>query len=342
MTAHFTVVEAGLLTTIQDFGRYGWQRFGISTSGAMDPLALATANALVGNPAGTAALEITLAGPVLDCVGGDVRIALIGADFNLTIDGKPKACGESIDVRSGQRVAIGGARDGARAVLAVSGGFKITPQLGSFSTHARSALGGLNGGPVRQGDILPFARPGLPQAAHLRSASHESPLPEPPFRVLLGPQDDSFTPEAISAFLSATYKITPSSDRMGCRLEGPDVIHAKEAGIVSDGAVFGSVQIAGNGQPIILLADRQTTGGYPKIATVISADRPRLAQLRPGQQLRFQAIEEHEAVRLAKEFSWQIDHARDSLTEMSSTAHLTSEHLLANNLIDGMVSAFDG
>lgn len=341
MSAHLEIVEPGLATTVQDFGRRGFQRFGISASGVMDPIALATANALVGNKAETAALEITLAGPTLTCAGADIRIAVAGANFAVSIDGRPVSSHETHDLRAGQRLSIGTAPDGARAVLAVSGGFQVTPMLGSVSTHSRSQLGGLDGGPLRTGDRLPLAFPGLPAQPHLMVSPAHRRRAQGPVRVLLGPQDDAFSTEGIATFLASDYTITALSDRMGCRLEGPRVQHAGAVGIVSDGTVFGSIQIPGNGQPIILLADRQTTGGYPKIATVISADLPRLAQLRPGERVRFEAVEEDVAVKLARDMREQIRRIDASLIEIQRTAAPTSDHLLACNLIDGFISAFD-
>ncbi|MBR0827728.1 biotin-dependent carboxyltransferase family protein [Bradyrhizobium manausense] len=340
MSAHLEIIEPGLATTIQDLGRRGLQRFGISASGVMDPIALATANALVGNATDTAALEITLAGPVLTSVGADIRVALAGADFSISIDGRPVTSHESHDLMAGQRLAIGTARDGARSVLAVSGGFAIAPMLGSLSTHSRSQLGGLNGGPLRKSDRLPLAVPRLPASPHLMVSPAHRRRAQGPVRVLLGPQDDAFGAEGLATFFGSEYAVTALSDRMGCRLEGPRIQHAGAVGIVSDGTVFGSIQIPGNGQPIILLADRQTTGGYPKIATVISADLPRLAQLRPGEHLRFQAIEEDDAVKLARAVRQQIDRIGDALIEVHGGG-LTSEHLLASNLISGVISALE-
>jgi biotin-dependent carboxylase-like uncharacterized protein len=341
MSAHLEVIEPGLATTIQDLGRHGWQRFGISASGAMDTVALAVANALVGNPANTAALEITLAGPMLACTGGDIRVALAGADFAMTIDGRQVGGHETHDLKAGQLLSIGSARDGARAILAVSGGFQINPMLGSVATHARSLLGGLNGGPLRKGDLLPLATPGLPTGPHLMLSPAHRIRAAGPIRVLLGPQDDAFGAAGIGTFLTSEYAVTALSDRMGCRLDGPRVAHAGAVGIVSDGVVFGSIQIPGNGQPIILLADRQTTGGYPKIATVISADFPRLAQLRPGERIRFQAIEEDAAIALARALRRRLDRIADSLIEIHRNVVPSCEQLLASNLISGMISALE-
>ncbi|SFJ19154.1 biotin-dependent carboxyltransferase family protein [Bradyrhizobium sp. cf659] len=341
MSFYLEIVEPGLATTLQDLGRRGFQRYGISASGAMDSIALATANALVGNKAEMAAVEITLAGPTLTCAGADVRFALAGADFAIGIDGRPVSSYETHDLKAGQRLSIGTARDGARAILAVSGGFQVTPMLGSVSTHSRSQLGGLDGGPLRAGDRLPLAAPGLPARPHLMVPPTHRRRAQGPVRVLLGPQDDAFSPEGIATFFASDYTVTALSDRMGCRLEGPRVQHAGAVGIVSDGTVFGSIQIPGNGQPIILLADRQTTGGYPKIATVISADLPRLAQLRPGERVRFEAIEEDVAVKLAREMHERIKRIDVSVIEIQRAATPTSDHLLACNLIDGVVSAFD-
>ncbi|MBR1132048.1 biotin-dependent carboxyltransferase family protein [Bradyrhizobium iriomotense] len=341
MSVDLEIIEPGLSTTLQDLGRRGFQRFGISASGVMDPIALATANALVGNKLETAALEITLAGPTLTCTSAEIRFALAGADFAVAIDGRPVSSHETHDLKAGQRLSIGTARDGTRAVLAVSGGFQSAPILGSVSTHSRSQLGGLDGGPLRAGDRLPLAAPGLPARPHLMVSPAHRRRAQGAVRVLLGPQDDAFSAEGIATFFASDYTVTALSDRMGCRLEGPRVQHAGAVGIVSDGTVFGSIQIPGNGQPIILLADRQTTGGYPKIATVISADLPRLAQLRPGERVRFQAVEEDVAVQLARDMRERIRRIDASLVEIQRTAAPTSDHLLACNLIGGVISAFD-
>ncbi len=281
--------SCGPATSIQDRGRFGWQRYGIASSGAADPLALAAANALVGNPLDTAALELMLLGATLETVDAPARLALAGAAMPLTIDGVPQADHTSFVLAPGRRLTIGPARTGVCAVLAVEGGFDLVPALGSHSLHARAGLGGLSGRTLRGGDTLPL----LKAAPTARGEAALPPLPvalDRPLEVVLGPQDDHFTPQGIATFLGSPYIVTAEADRMGYRLAGPHIAHAGDFNIVSDGIVAGSVQVPGSGQPIVLLADRQTTGGYPKIATVASADLRLLAQRRPGDAVRFAAV----------------------------------------------------
>jgi biotin-dependent carboxylase-like uncharacterized protein len=236
----------------------------------------------------------------------------------------------------GQSLQVGHARTGTFAYLAVAGGFAVAPQLGSLSLHLRSRMGGLNGAPLAAGDILP-CRPEA-QAGDLVHLAAGIPDEAGPIRVMLGPQDDYFTPEAIRTFLESEFTITPQADRMGFQLGGPRLEHAKGFNIVSDGIVDGHIQVPGSGQPIILMRDRQTTGGYPKIATVISADLPRLAQMRPGSALRFRAVERAEAVAAARRLKEWIASLPRALQPVR--VDLTSEHLLSRNLIGGAVDAF--
>jgi len=299
-TPGLRLVEAGLGTSLQDLGRRHFQRFGISESGALDAPALRLANALLGNEPGTAALEITLSGPVIDIEAERVRLALVGADFPVTLNGQALRTGRSFEAQRGDRLVIGLARQGARAYLAVAGGFAAAPTLGSLSTHSRSRLGGLDGGYLKAGDRLALTSGAAGEGPQL--ALPALPAPEAAkLRVVLGPQDDFFTDEGIETFLSARYQVSPRADRMGYQFEGPAIAHAKGFNIVSDGIVNGSIQVPGNGQPIVLLADRQTTGGYPKIATVIEADLPILAQLRPGESIGFTAVTADEAEEIVLE-----------------------------------------
>jgi biotin-dependent carboxylase uncharacterized domain len=336
MTA-LLVKSCGPMTSLQDHGRGGYQRFGVSPSGAMDRRGLALANALVGNPPWTAAIEFVLLGGTLTASGGDLHIAHAGADCALTVDGRPVPPRSTAILRDGQTAEIGSARSGTFAYLAVAGGFSIPPQLGSLSLHLRSRMGGLDGRPLRANDRL-----------ECREASHSGPqLHHPadiaqddgPIRVMLGPQDDYFTPEAIRVFLESEFIVSPQADRMGFQLTGPTLAHAKGFNIVSDGIVEGHIQVPGSGQPIILMRDRQTAGGYPKIATVISADLDRLAQVRPGSPVRFRAVERGEAVAAARAFNTWVEALPAALVPVRSTP--TTEDLLAANLIDGAVHALD-
>jgi biotin-dependent carboxylase-like uncharacterized protein len=287
------------MTGLQDFGRFGWQRHGVATSGAMDRLALAAANALVGNAPGTAAIEFILFGGEFVVEGGSARIAVAGAPALVTLADEPVATMTSLTIGPGQTLAISSVQTGVYVYLAVAGGFALEPQLGSVSLHARARIGGFHGRPLRAGDRLPLK--------DMEAASSDElaldPLgldPDAPIRVVLGPQDDHFAAAGIDTFLSAAYRVSPEADRMGYRLTGERIEHASGYNIVSDGLVAGSVQVPGTGEPIVMMADRQTTGGYPKIATVISPDLSILAQRRPGAPVRFQAVDIAEAQRLAR------------------------------------------
>jgi len=297
------VLDPGLLTTVQDAGRKGWARYGIPPSGPLDTAAFAAANALVDNPPDAAALEITLAGPTLR-VSRECLIAVCGADFELWVGTLPVPLWHAVYVRAGRLITFGVRRSGARAYLAISGGIALPPFLGSRSTYLPGGFGGLDGRALRAGDRLPLgvmrARD-LPQGAGRVWPVQRRPpyTPQPTLRVLLGPQDDAFTAEGLATLLNSAYRITPQADRMGARLQGPTVAHRGLAGVVSDGVVVGSVQVPPDGQPIVMLADHQTTGGYPKIATVLRADLPLLAQCLPGHYVRFAAVTLTEAQRVA-------------------------------------------
>ncbi len=329
------VKACGPMTSLQDHGRAGYQRFGVSPSGAMDFRSLAVANALVGNPPDAAGIEFVNLGGAFTCAGGDMRIALVGADCTLTIDGAQIPAQTSVLLKEGQTAQVGHARSGTFAYLAVAGGFAVEPQLGSLSFHLRSRLGGLNGSPLKAGDRLPCdagAQAGEPMHLPVDLRGGEDPI-----RVMLGPQDDYFTPGAIDTFLSEEFTVSPQADRMGFQLTGPRIEHAKGFNIVSDGIVTGHIQIPGSGQPIVLMRDRQTAGGYPKIATVISADLDRFAQLRPGSPVRFRAVDRTEAVAAARAYRDWIAALPGALVPVRFD--LTTEHLLSVNLIGGAVDA---
>lgn len=288
MPGHLLIERPGLFSSLQDFGRVGYQRFGISASGAMDAVAMQAANALVGNEPGTAVIELTRLGIAAMVEGAATRFALAGADMTLAINGRPAEIWRAHALKAGDRMEIGKTMTGMRAYLAVGGGFDIAPTLGSLSTHSRSGIGGLDGRELRAGDRLPL-RTGS-AAPLLWLPPEHRPGNTDPFRVMLGPQDDFFSPAGIETFLGGDYRIGYKTDRMGMQLDGPRIEHAAGFNIVSDGIMNGSIQVPGSGQPIILLADRQTTGGYPKIATVIGPDLFRLGQSRPGEIVRFRRV----------------------------------------------------
>ena len=332
------VVEAcGPGTSLQDGGRVGYQRYGVASSGAMDRLALAAANALVGNPAGAAAIEFTLLGGRFTAEGGPVRVAVAGAPSGLDLDGQAVPSSATLTVAPGQVLAVGPMRAGVFAYLAVGGGFDLPPQLGSLSLHQRAALGGFHGRTLQAGDRLPL------HPAPDGPAMVLPPVPLPgdrAIRVVLGPQDDLFTARGIETFRTAVFRVSQQADRMGYRLAGPAIEHAAGYNIVSDGIVWGSVQVPGSGEPICMMADRQTTGGYPKIATVVSADLRVLAQRRPGDPVRFEAVGIEAAQRLARERAAEIAALPAALTPLRRVP--TIEELLALNLAGAAVDALSG
>ena len=290
------VVRPGLQTTVQDRGRWGFQSRGVPVAGSMDPFASRLANALVGNDPGDACLEVTLSGPELQ-FDDDRVVAVTGAEFALTVDDEVVSHGAAFAVASGSQLRFGPRRCGARAYVAIGGGLAVPLLLGSRSTHLPTKMGGWLGRPIANGDRLPLG----PTVAG-RQYRHQ-PIPSPAgepgpvvVRVLEGPQRGYFDEDAISVLQSAPYLVTPESNRMGYRLRGPCLTHARGADIISDATAVGSLQVPASGQPIVLMADRQTTGGYPKLATVITADLGLVAQLAPGDQLRFEVCSLSEAL----------------------------------------------
>jgi len=308
------VLDGGMLTTVQDLGRVGAQKYGVPESGAMDSLALRAANRLVGNVDTAACLEMTLGGPELR-VGAPLMMALTGADLGALVNGRPIARWQAASVPADAVLTFLGVRDGIRAYLAVSGGIDVPPVLGSRSTFTRSALGGFEGRALRAGDRIPVGRAPDPRlGSGRRVRPHAIPVygHAHSLRVVMGPQDDAFTDEGIRTFLAETYTLSTQSDRIGCRLVGPRIAHRTGADIVSDGTAFGSVQITGDGMPIVLMADRGTTGGYTKIATVIAADLGLLAQAAPGDRIGFVRIGLEEAHALLRgAYAW-LDEMRSS------------------------------
>ena len=329
------VKSCGPMTALQDRGRFGYQGFGVSPSGAMDRRALAMANALVGNPPDMGAIEFVNLGGSFTVEGGDLRLAVAGAGASAGIDGTPVPPLTSFVLKEGQTLEVGHPRTGTFAYLAVAGGLAVEPQLGSLSFHLRSRLGGLKGAPLQAENRLPCqpeAQAGEPMQLSVDVLEETGPL-----RIMLGPQDDYFTPESIHLLLESEFTISPQADRMGFQLTGPKLEHAKGFNIVSDGIVDGHIQVPGSGQPIVLMRDRQTAGGYPKIATVISADLARFAQMRSGTKVRFKAVERDEAVAAARQLKDWIASLPTHLTPVRYS--LTTEHLLSRNLIGGTVDA---
>ena len=282
-----SVIKPGMLTTVQDAGRWGYQARGVPVAGPMDPVSHRLANALVGNGRRAALLEITLIGPELE-FEDERLVAITGAQFELWLDGRQAPSQAPFTVCAGSRLRFGSRQLGARAYLAVSGGIAVPETLGSRSTHLVSAMGGVGGRALVGGDRLPLGDPS-PQGPALAPHDAIAPLPDrhATLRVLPGPQVDYFTPDALDVLQSAPYVVAGNSDRMGFRLQGPRLTHARGADIISDATPLGVLQIPASGQPILLMADRQTTGGYPKIATVIAADMAVAGQLAPHDSITF-------------------------------------------------------
>jgi len=297
------VIAPGLHTTVQDLGRTRFQDVGVPTSGPLDRVGLRLANALVGNPAGSPVLEMLLQGPTLKVAADSVRVALVGSNASIEIRAAaPRriAAGESVRLERGEVFRIGALGDSICAYLAIEGGLAIAPMLGSVSTYVRGGIGGLEGRRFQARDVVPLNLDRVDARAERTLGAPFDLALDQPIRVILGPQADYFTDEAIATLLSSEYTISPHADRMGYRLEGPALAHVKGYDIISDGIVTGAIQVPGSGKPIVLMVDNQTTGGYPKIATVISADIPVVARRKPGRAIRFIAVDIKEAERLRK------------------------------------------
>lgn len=292
------VREPGPMTTVQDLGRSGYLRYGIPGSGPVDRVAFILANRLVGNPDGAAALECTLIGPKLE-VAHECVVAVTGAEMPVTLNGGDAPRWTAMRVKGGDVLRLGVSRSGLRAYLAVAGGIDVPLVLGSRSTYPRGRLGGYRGRPLQPGDLLRIGAAPAPLPRLAGRTVRPEAIPrygaEVEVRVILGPQDDRFTLDGIAAFLRGPYEMTSESDRMGARLKGPAITHARGHDIISDGIPLGGVQVVGSGQPIVLLVDRQSTGGYTKIATVCSFDVAKVGQMLPGRRLRFVRVSVAEA-----------------------------------------------
>jgi len=285
------VPAPGLLTTVQDLGREGFGPMGVSPSGAADPISLRLGNRLVGNAEGAAALEMTLLGGTFLFPEGAI-LALTGSDFGATLDGAPLEQWMSVEAKPGQTLRVGSTRSGARCYLCVQGGIGVKPLLGSASTHLLSGLGGHQGRALRKGDVLQigaatvsFQKRALAAQALQRFSTRKV------LRVTPGPQSDWFPPPSQKKFYESTYRVAEESNRMGLRLEGRPIARGSSGEMITEGVSIGAVQITAAGLPIILFVEQQTTGGYAKIANVISADLHSLGQLRPRDEIRFERVD---------------------------------------------------
>jgi allophanate hydrolase len=341
MTAHLKVVRPGLFDTLQDLGRIGYMALGLPTAGAMDRIGFTLANALAGNPANTAGLEISVMGPDLLVDAESVRIALTGPLAPSLIDGedapaRPLDSDRSHLLRRGQVLRVGMVDGSSTAYLAVAGGFAVAPFMGSLSTYARAGIGGFEGRRLAAGDRLPLRLDSAP-AGDERKLGGPFDYGGGAIRVIWGPQDDYFSEAGRQTFVSSEYRVSKEADRMGIRFEGPTIEHCKGADIISDGIGPGAIQVPGAGLPIVLLGDRQTVGGYSKIATVASVDLPRLGRLLPGRTVRFAAIPVEEAEALRREQDVRLQRAIAGFQAARPAGGIDLARLYEENLIDGIV-----
>ena len=344
MNPGLKVLAPGIHTTVQDLGRIGYQDIGVPVSGALDGFSLRLANALVGNRPGMPALEILLSGPTLEVAADAVRLALAGAGARLVIGGEKQrvvAAGQSVLLSRGEVLQIVVDRQCACCYLAVEGGIAVPLVLGSASTYVRAAIGGLEGRALRRDDIVPLAIARAPERVELRLPRSPHVVRDQSIRVILGPQQDYFTEEAIATLLSAEFSVSKSADRMGMRLEGPPLRHRRGWDIISDAIATGAIQVPGSGQPILLLADHQTTGGYPKIATVVSSDLAIIGRRRPGDTLRFAAVTVEEAEELCREADRRFAELVATFEPVREGAGIDLLSLYGDNLISGVVSGLD-
>ncbi len=330
------IVRAGPACTLQDEGRRGFLRFGVTTAGPMDWLSHARARLFAGMAAAGVAIEIGPGGLDVEADGDSLRLGICADGFAVKLAGDVLDARCAVTLKPGERLAITPGPTNVWAYLAWAGDASVAPVMGSLSTHVRSGVGPLGGAALATGTLIPV----LPHAGTVEQTTLEWPLegqaPGGTVRFVPGPQADYFSPEAFAAFCASPYKVTNRSDRMGYRLDGPQVAHARGHDIVSDGIAMGAIQIPGDGLPIVLMADRQPTGGYPKIGTVIRADLPKLAQARAGSEIRFQPVSIAEAVAALKT-------AVPTVAQVTATGRprggLDLERLRSGDYASGIVNA---
>jgi biotin-dependent carboxylase-like uncharacterized protein len=341
MSAALKVVRAGLFDTVQDLGRIGFMALGMPTAGAMDRIALTLANALVGNPAGTAGLEVSVMGPDLLVEADSVRVALVGP-LSPSLAERPDASPKPLDsdrtylLTRGQVLRVGIVEGSNTAYLAITGGLALAPFMSSLSTYARAGVGGFDGRKLAVGDALPLKLEQAPPGDDRRLGAPFD-YGSGPMRVVWGPQHDYFSARGRRTFVESEYRVSKEADRMGIRFEGPTIEHSKGADIISDGIGPGAIQVPGAGLPLVLLADRQTVGGYSKIATVASVDLPRLGRLQPGRTVRFTSITVEEAENQRREQEERLARAIADLPIARPSGGIDLARLYEENLISGIV-----
>ncbi len=316
MSSRIDVLKPGLQSQLQDLGRFGHQHLGVPVCGAMDEWSHRLANLIAGNPDDEATLEIVLMGPSLKFESA-AQIAITGADLSPSLNGEPAPMNRRIAVPAGAQLDFGRRIAGLRAYLAVHGGFAVEPVMGSRSTYVRGGFGGFQGRALRKGDVLQTGEAGGPAAASAITVATKLPAADATavtlVRVIAGEHLSAFSAESQAQLCKAVYKISPQSDRMGYRLDGPALQRSEAVELISEAMSFGTVQVPTDGQPIVLMAERHSTGGYPKIAHVISVDLPVVAQLAPQQLLRFQVVSLQSAQNLYLQREQAIAQLREAL-----------------------------
>ncbi len=341
----FRVLNPGLMTTVQDLGRSGFHNLGIGTSGALDPVALRLANLLVGNEPGMGALEVLYVGPALEIEAESVRMSFVGAatveirKHRATTSGRRIHPMRSVLVRRGEVISVGSVSVGAALYIGVEGSFEIEPILGSVSTNIRGGVGGWHARALTTGERLPLVQGKAIERSEAMADGIVLRLPHR-IRAIPGPQADHFDEAEVCKFFASEYTVQAGSDRVGMRLQGDPIRHAKGFNIASDATAPGSIQVPGTGQPIVLMADRQTVGGYPKIATVISADLPSLGRLSIGQKVGFEAVTIETALALRRQLLAQLENLPKQILPIASDIADIGGLMSGQNLISGVVCAF--
>ena len=342
---HF--LDPGLMTTVQDLGRSGFHNLGIGTSGALDPVALRLANLLVGNNAGTGGLEVLYLGPTIEIEAQSVRMSFVGASQSIEVRSSGSSAParrieamRSIVARRGDVVRVGSVCAGAALYIGVEGGFDIAPTMGSVSTNIHGGTGGWHARAMLTGERLPLLREEASDRGERRVEGFRLQTPSR-IRAIPGPQADYFDEAEVAKFFASEYIVQSGSDRVGMRLQGEAIRHAKGFNIASDATAPGSVQVPGTGQPIVLMPDRQTIGGYPKIATVISADIPALGRLSIGQKIAFEAVSVDAAIALRRQMLSDVEDLPNHIGPLApgDADADAGARMLGQNLISGIVDA---
>lgn len=321
------IIKAGALTSVQDLGRQGYAAGGYQESGACDKFSMSVGNILVGNvieEIESAVLEFTMVGSTILFTSDEI-IALTGADMQPTMNGKSMGMNEPIAVKDGDKLELHMAVKGLRGYLAVFGGIEVPIVMESRSTNLKCGIGGFCGRAIKDGDILKSGAKNVKKYVEMKEQDPWLFLPSNPYRIMgdkktvllrvvAGPQEDAFTQNGLDTFSRSFYKLTSDCNRMACKLQGSEIETKQGSDIVSDGIVEGSIQVSTNGQPIVMMADHQTTGGYAKIGTVISTDIPALAQCKPGDEIAFRFVTVEEAITIARKERKKLNYLEEQIS----------------------------